>query len=230
MACAFLLWITSHGTVTNVADAPDDLTPQVQRALTNFTICLDPGHGGYDGGAVGKSSGVMEKALNLEVAQKLRLLLEESGAQVILTRDTDAALADEGKERKRRDLRVRVDAAEKADVFISLHMNEYSDRSQSGPQVFYTKNDEDSRLLAGAVQQSMNEALSPVRARSAHTGDYFVLREQSIPAILVECGFLSNAIEEQKLQTQDYQWAVAQSIHAGLCEFLRVRQSLANGG
>ena len=229
MACAFLLWITFEKSVTSPPQYTDMPVPEIQRALTNVTICLDPGHGGYDGGAVGRDSGVMEKHINLQVAQKLGQLLRDSGAQVILTRNTDTALADEGSERKRRDLRVRVDAAKEADLFVSLHMNEYADRAQSGPQVFYTRGDEGSRLLAGAVQQAMNEMLTPARARSANTGDYFVLREQSIPAVLVECGFLSNAEEERKLQTEDYQWAVAQSIYAGLCEYLRVGQSLANG-
>lgn len=221
------MWITSEKNVKNFPAAQDYPPPETQRALTNVTICLDPGHGGYDGGAVGRDSGVTEKALNLQVAQKLGMLLSDSGAQVVFTRESDVELADAGSERKRRDLRARVEAAKGADVFISLHMNEYADRSQAGPQVFYEKGDAQSRLLAGAVQQTMNEALSPARPRSANTGDYYVLREQSIPAVLVECGFLSNAAEEQKLQTDDYQWAVAQSIHAGLCEYLRVRQTLA---
>jgi len=227
LACAFLVWITVEKNMTNSPAAQEAPAPLTQRALTNVTICLDPGHGGYDGGAVGRSSGVMEKALNLQLAQKLQKLLRDSGAQVVLTRESDIALADEGKERKRRDLQARVQAAKGADVFISLHMNEYADRAQAGPQVFYTKGHEQSRLLAGAVQQAMNEMLSPARERSANTGDYYVLREQQLPAVLVECGFLSNAGEEQKLQTDDYQWAVAQSIHAGLCEYLRVRQTLA---
>ena len=227
MLIALGVWITSEKSVTN--SAKTEIAPKVQRALTGITVCLDPGHGGYDGGAVGRSSGVMEKHLNLQVAVKLQKLLRDSGAQVILTRETDTALADEGEMRKRRDLKARVDQAKAADVFISLHMNEYADASQSGPQVFYTKGDENSRLLAGAVQAAMNEALSPARRRSANTGDYYVLREQQIPSVLVECGFLSNKAEEQKLQTEDYQWAVAQSIHAGVCEYLRVGQNLANG-
>ena len=227
MAAALVLWITFDKNTKQLPQTEDLSTPKVQRALSGVTVCIDPGHGGYDGGAVGKNSGVMEKALNLQLSQKLQSLLKDSGAEVILTRSSDIALASEGDERKRRDLQARVDASQGADVFISLHMNEYADRSQSGPQVFYTSGDENSRLLAGAMQKYMNELLSPARPRSANTGDYYVLRNQSMPAVLVECGFLSNAEEEQKLQAEDYQWQVAQSIHAGLCEFLRVGQSLA---
>ena len=77
-------------------------------------------------------------------------------------------------------------------------------------------------MTAAACLPALNTQLAPARPRSANTGDYYVLRTQRIPAVLVECGFLSNAEEEQKLQSDDYQWAVAQSIHAGLCEYLRV--------
>ena len=203
-------------------------TPQ-PGPLSGLTVCVDPGHGGYDGGAVGRDSGVMEKTVNLRLAQEVEKQLLSAGAHVILTRDRDTALADEGKERKRRDLRARVNAAQDADVFLSLHMNEYPDRSQSGPQVFYTAGDERSRLLAGAIQQSMNDLLSPARPRSAHTGDYFVLRESALPAVLIECGFLSNAAEEQKLLTDEYRAKVAESIVKGLTEYLRLQGNLANG-
>lgn len=197
--------------------------------LQGVTVCIDPGHGGYDGGAVGRESGELEKTVNLHFAFALRDAFKNEGANVLLTRDRDIALAEPGNERKRRDLRARVDAARDADLFLSLHMNEYPDRTQSGPQVFYTAGDERSRLLAGAIQQSMNQVLSPARPRSAHTGDYFVLREQSLPAVLIECGFLSNAAEEQKLLSPEYRQLCAQSILQGVIEYLRLQGNLANG-
>lgn len=193
--------------------------------LAGMTVCIDPGHGGYDGGAVGRESGEMEKNINLKFAKALEAALKNTGAEVILTRERDIALAEPGSERKRRDLKARVDAAQGADVFLSLHMNEYPDRTQAGPQVFYTAGDAQSRLLAGAIQQSMNAALTPARPRSANTGDYYVLREQSLPAVLIECGFLSNAEEEKKLLSPEYQQLCAQSIVNGLIEYLH----LANG-
>jgi len=195
-------------------------------ALSGYTVCLDAGHGGYDGGAVGKDTGALEKDMNLLLARQLEKALKAEGARVILTREKDMALAPEGKERKRRDLQARVDAAAGADVFLSLHMNEYPDRTQCGPQVFYTAGAESSRLLAGAIQQSMNAALAPMRPRSAHSGDYYVLRTQTMPAVLVECGFLSNAREEALLLTFGYRQRIAESIVQGLLEYLR----LANAG
>ena len=198
-------------------------------ALTGVKVCIDPGHGGYDGGAVGRESGVKEKAVNLAWAKTLKAALEKEGARVTLTRDEDVALADEGKERKRRDLQARVDMAQNADVFLSLHMNEYHDRSQAGPQVFYTEGNEKGRLLAGALQESMNEALSPVRPRSAHRGDYYVLRNQQNACVLIECGFLSNANEEKLLLDAAYREKAAQSIVSGVAQYLRLRENLANG-
>ena len=156
------------------------------------------------------------------MARQLASALEERGARVILTRDTDTALADEGPERKRRDLQARVDAAAEADIFLSIHMNEYRTAAESGPQVFYRQGQADSRLLAGFLQQSMNAALSPARPRSAHTGEYYLLEHLAIPAVLVECGFLSNPDEEQKLLTPDYQRRVAESIAEGVAEFAGV--------
>ena len=210
-----------HKPVTTAPQpAPATPTP-VPGPLSGVTVCVDPGHGGYDGGAYGASRRA-EKEINLAVARQLASALEERGARVILTRDTDTALADEGPERKRRDLQARVDAAAEADIFLSIHMNEYRTAAESGPQVFYRQGQADSRLLAGFLQQSMNAALSPARPRSAHTGEYYLLEHLAIPAVLVECGFLSNPDEEQKLLTPDYQRRVAESIAEGVAEFAGV--------
>ena len=152
----------------------------------------------------------------------LRQELEAAGAQVILTRDTDTALAEEGAQRKRRDLQYRVDAAREAQLFLSIHMNEYRTRAESGPQVFYRAGQEDSRLLAGALQAQLIAGLHPARERSAHTGEYYLLEHLDIPAVLVECGFLSNAAEEAKLLDAGYQQQVAQAICAGVCDFIQL--------
>ena len=103
--------------------------------LQGFTILVDAGHGGTDGGAIGRDSGILEKELNLKTAQYLRDDLEQSGAQVIMTRDTDM----EYERNKRADLTARLDLARSgnADLLVSIHMNEYRSRGESGPQVFY---------------------------------------------------------------------------------------------
>ena len=211
--------------------APPPAAPDPTAApgpLAGLTVCLDPGHGGYDGGAYGRRSGTPEKELNLDVALRLGELLTRQGAAVVLTRTEDTALAEPGENRKRRDLQFRVDCAAGADAFLSIHMNEYRTAAESGPQVFYRKGQADSRLLAGVLQQRMNADLSPARPRSANTGEYYLLEHLDIPAVLVECGFLSSPEEEQRLLTADYRQQVAESLCTGLADWLAARKSLAN--
>ncbi len=122
------------------------------RPLTGMVIAIDAGHGGYDGGAVGRVSGIPEKGLNLDVAQKLRMLLENQGARVIMTRTDDYALCDENPtiRKKLQDMqrRAAIITENGAQMVLSIHMNEYAGRSQSGPQVFYREGCPSGRLLA----------------------------------------------------------------------------------
>lgn len=196
-----------------------------QGKLTGKTICLDAGHGGYDGGARAKGSGVWEKELNLQVALKTRDCLEAMGAEVIMTRSDDRDLAEaerEGSTKKRRDLNARLRLAQGADLLVSLHMNEYRHPSSSGPQVFYTKGHEPSRLLAGCLQQSLIRTLKPPKERAAQAGDYYILRSP-IPSCLVECGFISNPEEEKKLRDPAYQQLIAQAVARGTAAFFELQ-------
>ena len=176
--------------------------PQERGALAGCVIALDAGHGGYDGGAVGRVSGTPEKGLNLDVARRLAAILEAQGAQVVMTRT---------------DMQCRAAIIEQsgAQMVLSIHMNEYAGRSQSGPQVFYREGCPAGRLLAGAIQEAMNETLAPKKKRSALGGDYYILT-LGRPSVLVECGFLSNAGEEALLLTADYRQRVAQAIARGI--------------
>ena len=184
---------------------------------------MDAGHGGYDGGAVGRVSGVPEKGLNLDVAQRVETLLRAQGADVVMTRTGDYALCDEDPpiRRKLQDMqrRAALITAGGAQVVLSIHMNEYAGRSQSGPQLFYREGCPAGRLLAGAVQEAMNGALSPRKARAALGGDYYIL-SLGLPSVLVECGFLSNREEEQRLLTPAYRQRVAEAIVQGLCSWV----------
>ena len=204
LALLAIVFTLCRKTVTPLPQPAPAPTP-APGPLTGVTICVDPGHGGYDGGARGQDSGALEKDVNLAVALCLRQELPEEGAQ-----------------RKRRDLQYRVDAAREAQLFLSIHMNEYRTRAESGPQVFYRAGQEDSRLLAGALQAQLIAGLHPARERSAHTGEYYLLEHLDIPAVLVECGFLSNAAEEAKLLDAGYQQQVAQAICAGVCDFIQL--------
>ena len=188
--------------------------------LEGKVILVDAGHGGTDGGAKAKDSGVWEKEINLQVALLLEKYLEDSGARVIMTRTEDAQYSGN----KRADLTARLDLAREggADAVISVHMNEYRSRNESGPQVFYREGQEDSRLLAGCLQEALIRELKPARERSALAGDYFIL-SLNVPSALVECGFISNSAEEKLLLTPAYQEKVAQAIRDGLAEFFALK-------
>lgn len=141
-----------------------------------------------------------------------------------MSREEDVDLCDDGLRgitRKRSDLKHRLEIATKgnANFVLSIHMNEYRDRRESGPHVFFRKNQDASRLLAGCMQQALIQSLTPARRRVARSGDYYMLSLDS-PSILIECGFLSNAQEEKLLLTPAYQQKIADSIVDGLISYL----------
>lgn len=187
--------------------------------LQGKIILVDAGHGGADGGARARDSGIWEKEINLQVAKKLQTALEKQGALIIMTRETDMAYDSN----KRADLTARLDLAVygKADMVVSVHMNEYRSRSESGPQVFYRAGQEKSRLLAGAIQEKMIAQLSPKKKRQAMAGDYYIL-SLDLPSVLVEGGFLSNAEEEKLLLDAGYQERMAQAVAAGIEEYFQI--------
>lgn len=189
-------------------------------ALSGRVIFVDAGHGGTDGGARAKDSGVWEKEVNLRVSLALRDALEAMGATVVMSRTEDMQF----NAKKRADLTARLEKATAggAEMLLCVHMNEYRSRAESGPQVFYRAGQADSRLLAGALQQALIDGLSPSRKRQAMAGDYFML-SLDIPSVLIECGFLSNAKEEKLLLSPDYQQRVAQAIADGVAAYYALR-------
>lgn len=196
--------------------------------LAGLTILVDPGHGGYDGGARCRDSGTWEKHLNLAVALKVEPCLQRMGAKVIMTRRTDADLAEADRPasltKKRSDMQNRIAMAREggADMVLSIHMNEYRSRAESGPQVFYRAGSEAGRLLAGCMQEALVAELQPSRVRTAMAGDYYIL-QLDVPSVLVECGFISNAHEERLLLDETYQERLAQAIADGAAEYVRLR-------
>ena len=196
-------------------------TPQ-PGALAGLCAAVDAGHGGYDGGAVGRVSGTPEKGLNLDVARRVQRLLEAQGARVVMTRTGDYALCDENPpiRKKLQDMQRRAAIIREggAQLVLSIHMNEYAGRSESGPQVFYREGCPAGRLLAGAIQAAMTQGLAPARERTALGGDYYILT-LGVPSVLVECGFLSNREEEARLLTEDYRERVAKAIVQGVVDW-----------
>ena len=192
-------------------------------AVAGRVIVIDPGHGGVDGGAVGKT-GVTEKELNLQVARRLGRLLSEAGAAVILTREKDEDLADPGTEglleRKRQDLmrRVALVRDSKADLLISIHVNSFPSSRWWGAQTFYWRESEEGRKLAEAIQEELVRVLGNNR-RKAKGEVFYLLETVDVPAVMVEMGFISNPREEQLLQDAVYQEKIARAIYGGVVRY-----------
>ena len=188
--------------------------------LIDFTIVIDAGHGGVDGGVVGVD-GVKESSLNLAYAKELGQIFERSGFNVVYTRKTEGGLyglATNGF--KLRDMKKRKEIIDKArpNLLISVHMNKFSQSTRSGPQVFYQQGKDDGATLAESLQRVFNDYTG--NAHQAIAGDYYICRETNCPAAIVECGFLSNAEECALLQTDEYREIICNQIFNGVMLYL----------
>lgn len=187
-------------------------------------ILIDAGHGGADAGA--SANGVSEKEINLSVAKKLKEHIEANGGTVVMTREEDCSTADgsENGSWKVADLKKRKSMASEtgADIFISVHMNKFPQEKYKGAQVFYSGDNEESRLLGEAIQKSLPEILGDGNTRAAKKsdGNIFILKGVSIPSVVVECGFLSNKEEAELLKKEEYQDKIAYAICTGLNSYL----------
>ncbi|MBE6533673.1 MAG: N-acetylmuramoyl-L-alanine amidase [Ruminococcaceae bacterium] len=199
-------------------------TPQI----TYPTVIIDAGHGGEDGGAIGKN-GAYEKDINLEIAKKLKSKLDALGIPCVLTRSTDILLYDrntdyEGK-KKKLDLLARKEFAEKYDnaIFISIHQNSYPKEQYSGFQVYYSPNNDTSVLLANLLEKAASKTLTDTRCRPSKVGtsSIYLLDKLQCPAILVECGFISNTHECIRLCNEEYQNRLCEAIVEGIIKFLK---------
>ena len=192
-----------------------------------FTVIVDAGHGDFDPGALG-ADGTQEKVLNLEIALKLCDMLRMLGFHVVSTRSGDETLAAEDAvsiaAKKRTDTHARAALAESyADcVYLSIHLNAFSDRAQNGAQLFYGTLDERSELLCECIQASFVRLLQPQNKRQVKQGtdSVYLLTHTKAPIALVECGFITNEQELQLLKSDAYQQKVAFAICAGLCDYL----------
>lgn len=192
--------------------------------LQTGTVLIDPGHGGFDGGAVAED-GTTEKHLNLAIAQCLRDMLYICGVSVEMTRQTDIGLessyADSIREKKSSDMQQRLSMYEEAGLVISIHQNHFSIPKYSGTQVFYSPNHPDSVTLAETIRQSVIKYIQPQNTRELKqaTDGIYLLYHTDTPTVLVECGFLSNPDEREKLKMPAYQQQMAFSILAGFWNY-----------
>ena len=191
----------------------------------DVVIVIDAGHGGVDPGAISQSGAVLEKDVNLNIAKWLQGYLQEAGYVVVMTRSEDQDLAgDTEGRRKTADMkeRIRIMEEAKGDILISIHQNSYPEERYHGPQVFFQNHSEEAAGLALLVQAEMNSFTAPENNREAKRGkDYYILKNAPMPAILVECGFVSNANEAAMLIQEDYQKRIAWGIYSGVEKYLQ---------
>ncbi len=206
--------------------SPAILTESVPTKARTLTVVLDAGHGGEDGGAV-SADGLVEKDINLSVVLLLRDMLTANGINVVLTRSTDTLLYDKNADyegrKKALDMAERQRIAEETPdcIFVSIHMNTYPLPTCHGLQVWYSPNNPASQTLASAMQATAKSVLQPENDRhvNAAGSGIYLLHRLSVPAILVECGFLSTPDEAALLATEEYQRQLAFTIFCGILSF-----------
>ncbi|MBQ8425376.1 MAG: N-acetylmuramoyl-L-alanine amidase [Clostridia bacterium] len=191
----------------------------------NYTVVIDPGHGGIDPGSIGYKTKVHEDKLNLKMSLKLKEKLEKAGINVVMTRETDEGLADgSGKSFKKRDMALRKELIKniRPNMVISLHQNSYTNHKLRGAQVFYDKTSDISKQIAQHIQDEFlkdlehsNKYISP--------GDYFMLKCTTAPSVIVECGFLSNEEDEKLLISESYQDKITDCIYKAIVRFLQIK-------
>ncbi|MBQ3498896.1 MAG: N-acetylmuramoyl-L-alanine amidase [Clostridia bacterium] len=195
-----------------------------------FCIIIDAGHGGEDGGT-SSADGTLEKAINLNVAQYLDHMLRTAGYKTIMTRNSDEQLGDTSlstiRQRKVSDIkeRLRITEINSNSILVSIHQNHYSSPLYSGTQVFYSPNSEYSKILADSIQNTVVKQLQPNNNRSVKQvgTNIYLLYNCKLPAVMVECGFMSNIEEAEKLKQKNYQKQIAYSIMCGIQNYLEDR-------
>lgn len=189
----------------------------------NKVIIIDAGHGGRDPGAVGKN-GAIEKEINLSIAKKLKAYLEENGNTCIMIREVDEGLYSEADSNKKsRDMKSRKEIikSNNADLFISIHLNSFPQSQYYGAQVFYYSEDEKSKMFAQVAQGELLRVLNRGNKREEKpSSTYYILKENPVPSILVECGFLSNPEEERLLKEDEYQNKIAWALYCGITKYI----------
>lgn len=210
-------------TVSIISFFSHDKTSVFSESITKCII-IDAGHGFPDGGAVGKN-GTVESELNLKVARLTKKELQKKGYSVIMTREDENAIASGNKiaSLKRTDMHKRLDIinSSPADMFISIHMNKFSDSRYGGAQVIYSSNYEQSETLAACLQNKLHSLKENQQKRIIlrAPNSIYLMKNAKIPAVIVECGFLSNDYDEKLLNTKKYQKKLAAAIASGIEDY-----------
>ncbi len=190
-------------------------------------VLIDAGHGYPDGGAIGMN-GSIESTLNIKVAKLVKKKLISKGYTVLMTREGENAIADDGKtmaKRKLSDMTKRLDIINNsgADILVSIHMNKFSDSRYKGAQVLYSANYAESEILAKNIQAELCAIPENESKRSflKAPNSIYLMKNATIPAVIAECGFLSNFEEEQLLNTSQYREKLANAIVDGIINYYK---------
>lgn len=188
--------------------------------MSGKVIIVDPGHGGFDPGKPG-IIGLDEKHLNLKIALMLRNYLERAGAMVIMTRTSDDDVDGmDGVKHKSKDMKERKKLSEEGEILVSIHQNSFTQSSVKGAQTFFNGKSEEGKALAKSIQAQIKEGVDSSNRRVAKSNtNYYVLKATQIPAVIVECGFLTNPEEEKKLNQEEYQDLIARNIYLGIIRY-----------
>ncbi len=201
--------------------------PSGSSAPAYTTVVIDAGHGGEDGGT-SSAAGLVEKDINLSIAKKLAEMLRANGVNVVMTREDDRLLYDRNIDfhgrKKKLDMAARLNIINQAEnaIFVSIHMNSYTSPQYSGLQVWYSPHNADSEVLASVIQAGNKALLQPDNERKikSATSTIFLLDKATCPAVLVECGFLSNPDEAAEFASDDHRQRVALLLCSSILEFL----------
>ncbi len=198
-------------------------------ADNELIVLIDPGHGGEDPGAVSDYSGIKEKILNLDISFKLKALLENENIKVLMTRDEDTlnyAPGTSGISNKRmQDLKNRKNMMDNsgADIAVSIHFNKFNQTQYYGAQVFYPPNCLDGEKLAKHIQSELKSQVDPGNKREAliKSDGLIIIKNWKTPTVIVECGFLSNRAEEEKIRDEQYRLRLAVAIKDGIIKYFK---------
>ena len=188
-------------------------------------VIIDAGHGGEDGGAV-SDDGILEKDINLDIAKKIEYLFKMSDIPTAMTRDSDRMLYASGQENRKKhfDIRNRIEFVKSFEqaLLISIHQNKFPIKKYSGFQVYCSKNNPDSECLGKNIQDIVIKNLQPQNKRQIKIADnIMILDHLDIPAVIAECGFLSNGEEAALLCDEDYKNKIAFLIYTAVLQFLK---------
>lgn len=186
-------------------------------------LVIDAGHGGIDAGTIGVDS-TKEKGINLDIALKLYDFAMVSGIPCFLVRDGDYLVYGENDDKSRSDLYNRMDYINSINnsTLISIHQNHFEDEREWGMQVWYSPNDDKSKIIADNILNITKANLQKDNTRLNKRSDnsYYLLYKAKVPSVMVECGFMSNSAENKKLQDDEYQKQLAYSIMLGFSQYL----------